>query len=135
MIRSSITRFCAFLTELGFENFSEITPETLKNFNICDPHNSAEAKNAYNGRIRKFLRYLERKAVIPYGLHHALQATAADKERVVALSEKVVPLIKQYISIYHKDLRKRTTPFIYTIIKGKTDRMSGRLMTGTMKFS
>lgn len=49
-----------------------------------------------------------------------------DKERVVALSEKVVPLIKQYISIYHKDLRKRTTPFIYTVIKGNTNRMSER---------
>ena len=49
-----------------------------------------------------------------------------DKERVVALSEKVLPLLRQYISLYHKDLRKRSTPFIYTVIKGVTDRMSER---------
>ena len=49
-----------------------------------------------------------------------------DKERVVALSEKVVPLIRQYISLYHKDLRKRSTPFIYTIVKGTLSRMSER---------
>ena len=49
-----------------------------------------------------------------------------DKERVVAISEKVVPLVKQYISLFHKDLRKRSTPFVYTLIKGNVDRMSER---------
>ncbi len=49
-----------------------------------------------------------------------------DKERVVAISEKVVPLVKQYISLFHKDLRKRSTPFVYTVIKGSIDRMSER---------
>ena len=49
-----------------------------------------------------------------------------DKERTVALSEKVIPLLKQYLPLYHKDLRKRSTPFIYTVIKGSTGRMSER---------
>lgn len=49
-----------------------------------------------------------------------------DKERIVAISEKVIPLVKQYISIYHKDFRKRSDPFIYTVIKGITGRMSER---------
>ena len=49
-----------------------------------------------------------------------------DKERVVALSEKVIPLVRQYITLYHKDLRKRSDPFIYTMIKGTTGRMSER---------
>lgn len=117
MIRSSITRFCAFLTELGFENFSEITPETLKNFNIYDPHNSAEAKNAYNGRIRKFLRYLERKSVIPYGLHHALQATAADKGKIVVVltgDEKKAIKAKQDNCISPMDLRDKAMLMIGT---------------------
>ena len=49
-----------------------------------------------------------------------------DKERIVPLSEKVVPLLKQYISLYHTDLRKRNTPFIYTVVKGTLSRMSER---------
>ena len=49
-----------------------------------------------------------------------------DKERIVAISEKVIPLIKQYITLYHKDLRKRSTPFIYTEAKGILSRMSER---------
>ena len=34
--------------------------------------------------------------------------------------------MKQYLPLYHKDLRKRSTPFIYTVIKGSTGRMSER---------
>ena len=49
-----------------------------------------------------------------------------DKERTVALSDKTFPLVKQYISLFHKDLRKRSTPFVYTIIKGNCHRMSER---------
>ena len=49
-----------------------------------------------------------------------------DKERIVALSEKTVPLIKQYISIFHKDLRKRSDPFIYTVLRGEKGRMTVR---------
>ena len=46
-----------------------------------------------------------------------------DKERLVPVSDKSVPLLKQYLEIYHPDIRKRSLPFIYTVIKGKTDRM------------
>jgi len=49
-----------------------------------------------------------------------------DKERVVALSEEVIPLVKQYSSVFHRDMRKRSEPFIYTTIKGVTGRMSER---------
>lgn len=49
-----------------------------------------------------------------------------DKERVVSLSEKAVPLVRQYVSIFHKDLRKRNNPFFYTVIHGNTGRMSVR---------
>ena len=49
-----------------------------------------------------------------------------DKERIVALSKKMVPLVKQYNTLFHKDMRKRSTPFIYTVIKGQTGRMSER---------
>lgn len=49
-----------------------------------------------------------------------------DKIRIVSLSEKTIPLVKQYIKLYHKDMRKRSTPFIYTVIKGEIGRMSER---------
>ena len=49
-----------------------------------------------------------------------------DKERIVALSKKVVPLVRRYLDLFHKDTRKRSVPFIYTIIKGVTGRMSER---------
>ena len=56
-----------------------------------------------------------------------------DKERIVALSEKVIPLLEQYISLFHKDQRKCFTPFIYTVIKGKTERMSERNLERIVK--
>lgn len=49
-----------------------------------------------------------------------------DKERVIALSEKMIPLIRQYVNLFHRDQRKRSTPFIYTKIKGDIGRMSTR---------
>lgn len=49
-----------------------------------------------------------------------------DKERVVSLSEKAVPLVRQYISIFHQDQRRRNDPFFYTIIHGNVGRMSVR---------
>ena len=49
-----------------------------------------------------------------------------DKERIIAISEKVVPLVKQYIPLFHKDLRNQSKPFIYTILKGNISRMSER---------
>ena len=57
---------------------------------------------------------------------HILVKGKGNKERFVALSEKTVPLVKRYISIFHKDLRKRSNPFIYTVIKGEIGRMSER---------
>lgn len=83
MIRSSVTRFCIYLAGLKLEGFSNLSPETLKSFNLHDMHLTAEGKNAYNSRIRKFIKYLERKGIISYGLHGALYSTSAPTERLV----------------------------------------------------
>ena len=83
MIRSSLTRFCSFFFVIGFSSFSELSAKTLKDFNLTDKHLTAEGKNAYNVRIRKFLMHLERNGVIPYGTHLALGCTAAQKETIV----------------------------------------------------
>lgn len=83
MYRSAITRFCQFLVDGGLLSFAEICPELIKDFNQTDPHLTVEGKNAYNVRIRKFLKFLERKGLIPYGTHQALYCMAAAKEDIV----------------------------------------------------
>lgn len=96
MIRSSVTRFCIFLEDQGVTDFTEITPKLLSSFNLTDKHSSAEGKNAYNSRIRKFLCYLERKEVLPYGIHLALMGTSAPTEKiVVVLTESEKEVINQ----------------------------------------
>ncbi len=48
-----------------------------------------------------------------------------DKERLVALTKQSVPLIRQYLSLYHQQpIRNR--PFVYTVIKGQISKMSER---------
>ena len=48
------------------------------------------------------------------------------KERNVSLTKKTVEHIRQYIETYHKEGEQRSTPFIYTVIKGRMARMSER---------
>ena len=85
MFRSSVTRFCEYLVSAGLVSFSELTAVTVKMFNRDDLHQTEEGKNAYNGRIRKFLEYLERKGVIPYGIHVSLYAKSTPKEHIVTV--------------------------------------------------
>ncbi len=85
MFRSSVTRFCEYLVSAGLDSFSELTAVTVKQFNQEDLHKTEEGKNAYNSRIRKFLEYLERKRIVPYGIHLSLYAKSAPKERIVTV--------------------------------------------------
>ncbi len=88
MYRSSTTRFCFFLVEQHVNSFSDITVELIKMFNQTDQHMTIEGKNAYNVRIRRFLQFLERRNLIPYGMSFSLACTVAPKENVViTLSE------------------------------------------------
>lgn len=91
MIRSSVTRFCEFLVRKGLSSFAGITPSLISEFNRQDPHLTVEGKNAYNIRIKKFLRFLEMNAVIPFGTSDALLCSAAATEKnVVTLSSEEV---------------------------------------------
>ncbi len=83
MYRSAGTRFCRFLFEQGLTSFEEITPQLIKDFNLADIHMTAEGKNAYNVRVRKFMQFMERRQMIPNGISQALSATAAKRERIV----------------------------------------------------
>ena len=108
MIRSSVTRFCTFLSEAGFESFSEISAKDLKEFNYWDRHLTVEGKNAYNVRIRQFIKFLERKEVVSYGVHQALCCSAAPKEKiVVTLTQEERGSIKEKHANCHSSMELR----------------------------
>jgi len=110
MYRSAITRFCRFLVDSGILSFTDISAKLIKDFNQADRHLSVEGKNAYNVRIRKFLQFLERKGILPYGTHNALYCTAAAKENlVITLSneEKAEITRKHETSATQMELRNR----------------------------
>jgi|LGOV01.1.fsa_nt_gb site-specific recombinase XerD len=86
LYRSSCVRFCNFLGEVGLTNYSEVTVDIIKKFNLNDHHTTAEGKNAYNVRIRKFLSHLCCQDILNNPLIHlALPKTYAPKEKVVVI--------------------------------------------------
>ena len=108
MIRSSVTRFCSFLVTAGLSDFSQLSAEVLKEFNLWDRHLTAEGKNAYNVRIRQFIRFLERKEVVPYGIHQALCCSAASKEKIiVTLTREEKGAIKEKHTNCHSPMELR----------------------------
>ena len=46
-----------------------------------------------------------------------------DKERIVTITEKTASHLQAYLKVYHAD-GKKDMPLFYTVIKGRTDRMS-----------
>jgi len=83
MYTSCAVRFCWFIVSKDIKSFAALTPEVIKEFNRKDEHQTHEAKNAYNSRIRKFLTELEQKGIVQEGLHFALPGMAASGERIV----------------------------------------------------
>lgn len=81
MDRSSLTRFLFFLDSNGCQKFDDITAERIKNFNLQDQHSSNEGKNAYNVRIRGFLRFLESRGLVSKGITKALPSVNGLKVR------------------------------------------------------
>lgn len=96
MRKSSNLRFLMFLKTKGLEDFSEITPKLLEEFNINDLHTSTEGKAAYNVRIRNFLKYLfeEGKIYNPL-LYKALPSVSAPSTKIIrTLSENELNIIE-----------------------------------------
>jgi integrase len=86
MDRCCLMRLIKFLNLLNIKSFESITPEIVKEFNLQDmDHKTPEAKNAYNTRIRGFLRYLERTKIITSRLANALPCSAAISIRPVQI--------------------------------------------------
>ena len=83
MQKSSNIRFGAFLQKAGLTSLNQITPDILKAFNAQDIHSTAEAKAAYNSRIRGFVIYLNDYGYLTApNLHKALPSIAAPKTRI-----------------------------------------------------
>ena len=68
MYRSSIARLVRFMCSQGIESYRDITPDFLVEFNKQDRHATVEGKQAYNSKIRGFLKYLFEEGIVenPY---------------------------------------------------------------------
>ena len=95
----SILRFCRYIVANGLTSYDEITGKVAADFNLADVHGSPEGKNACNGRIRHFLKYLHRKGILPSSSAYlALGCTAASVETiVVTLTTDEVETIRRFI--------------------------------------
>lgn len=72
MDRSSICRFFRFLESHGCCSFPALDARLIKAFHLEDRHRTGAGKNAYNARIRAFLRYLACEGVVDSNLAEAL---------------------------------------------------------------
>lgn len=118
MMNASVTRFCTFLAGAGIGNFSEISAKGLKEFNYWDRHLTVEGKNAYNVRIRQFIRFLERKEIVPFGINQALCCSAAPKEKiVVTLTQEEKEAIKEKNNNCHSPMELRDRAMVLLGIK------------------
>lgn len=84
MFKTCVCRFCMFVDSIGITNFTDVTAEHIKRFNVMDPHKTPEGKNAFNSRIRHFLDWLGSCSALsnPY-LFLALPSVATSREKVV----------------------------------------------------
>lgn len=100
MIRSSISRFCRYLDDIGIRAFVNLTSSHVRQFNIQDRHRTPQGKNAYNVRIRKFLIYLGEHGYLDNPmLFVALTCISAPKETIVViLSEEEMSELKRQLN-------------------------------------
>ena len=84
MFKTCVCRFCMFISSIGITDFADIAADHVKKFNVEDPHETPEGKNACNSRIRKFLDWLGSHGALsnPY-LFLALPNVAAPRETTV----------------------------------------------------
>jgi integrase len=83
MCRSSCFRLMDYLNRIGVNAWSEVTPETLKEFHLQDPHSTAEGKNAYSYKIRIFLEYLGEIGLVKSTLFMAVPREAAVRVSII----------------------------------------------------
>jgi integrase len=77
----AILRFASFLDGKGCRSVTDITIPLIKEFNKNDGHATMEGKQAYNSRIRGFLRFLGRDGLVFDCLSLAVPDTVAGRIR------------------------------------------------------
>ena len=97
MDANACTRFLLFLQSRNITNLSFITPEIVKAYHLQAKHRTVEGKNAYIYRIRRFIRFLATKNIVPETLEFALPTEKASRTSIVTtLCEKRVDAIRAY---------------------------------------
>ena len=87
-LKSQTSIFCEFLVSEGLSAFSDLTPETVKRFNLQNEHMLPCTKNNYNAGARKFLIHMELRHLVNEGIHLALPACYAGGEKIVTVLEE-----------------------------------------------
>ena len=113
MARICVIRFTNYLDEKAVHSFKDLSKELIKSFNIEDAnHKTTEAKNAYNVRVRQFLRWLYESGIIDRDLSQSLPTNSAPMVRpVVILSKEQQDRLDEYChqdpkisSTYYRDV-------------------------------
>ncbi len=96
----SILRFCRFLISKNISSFTDVSADTLVDFNLYDEHLSSEGKNSCNARIRRFLRYLYREKIIPNpNIGQVLGYSAVRSESIITvLNPEEIGETRNYIA-------------------------------------
>ena len=91
------TRFLLFLQSRGITQVAFVTTEILKAYHLQAKHRTVEGKNAYNSRIRGFLRFLATKNLVPETLELAVPREKARRVSLVTtLSEQQLDAIRRF---------------------------------------
>ena len=84
-----IVKFLWYLDEKGISALNQISVDLIKSFNLeSKGHKNAYSKNAYNVRIRQFLRWLYVGGIIDCDLGRALPINSAPQVRPVQILTK-----------------------------------------------
>lgn len=94
------TRFLLFLQSHGIGDVALITPEIIKAYHVQARHRTSEGKNAYIYRIRRFVRFLAERGLVPETLECAFATEKAPRVSIVSiLSASQVATIRTFSSL------------------------------------
>jgi len=97
MDANACTCFLLFLQSRNITNVAFITPEIVKAYHIEARHRTVEGKNAYTYRIRKFVRFLATRNLVPETLEFAFTTEKASRLSIVTtLSDAQVNTIRTF---------------------------------------
>jgi len=89
MSRNSSCKFLIYAESKDIHSFANITVNLVKEYNKQDKHRTIEGKQAYNSKLRIFLRYLVIQGLLPSEMMLAVPTIFAPKVSIATvLSEK-----------------------------------------------